>query len=157
MNILRLLRDNQIVKSYFFIIDFGQKYLFSLLIFFIRIQIAKIFWYSGLAKIASWQSTIYLFKHEYNVPLLNPEIAAFLSTTVELSAPVLLAIGLMSRMAAIPMLFMTAIIEFTYLSLIDHQYWAILLGIIILHGPGFLSIDHLIRSNFEKTKQQDIE
>ena len=57
----------------------------------IRLWIANIFWKAGTVKIASWDSTLYLFEYEYQVPLIPPEIAAYLGTGVELSMPVLLA------------------------------------------------------------------
>jgi uncharacterized membrane protein YphA (DoxX/SURF4 family) len=145
IRILKLLQESSLTGLYLSGTNFAQKYLFSFLILFMRMWMAQVFWYSGLTKISSWESTLYLFKHEYKVPFISPEIAALLGTGIELSTPVLLVIGFMTRLAAVPMLFMTAVIEFTYLNLVDHMYWAILLGVIILYGPGLLSIDHLIR------------
>jgi len=111
----------------------------------IRLWIANIFWKSGLTKISNWDSTIILFANEYKVPFLPAEAAACLATAVELSAPVLLVIGLAARVAAVPLLFMTAIIEFTYQSHHDHVIWAIFLGLILLQGPGRFSWDYFIR------------
>ncbi len=54
-----------------------------------RLWIAAIFWQAGLTKIASWDATLYLFNYEYSVPLLPPELAAYLGTGVELLADVL--------------------------------------------------------------------
>lgn len=109
---------------------------------------ARIFFYSGLTKISSWASTIYLFKYEYRVPIIPAELAAYLATTVELITPAFLVIGCCSRLVAIPMIAMVAVIQFTYLDLLEHFYWAILLGTIILHGPGLFSFDYLIRKKF---------
>lgn len=117
---------------------------FPLLVFLIRIQIAQIFWYSGLTKISSMTATIYLFEYEYKVPFVSPEIAAYLSAATEISMPLFLVIGLFTRLAALPLLFMTAVIEFTYLQLPEHIYWAFLLGVIIVYGPGKFSLDHLL-------------
>ena len=83
------------------------------------------------------------------MPIIPPEIAAFLATTFELTCPVLLVLGLASILPALPLLVMTAVIQFTYLDLIDHLYWAILFEIIILHGPGRFSLDHYIRKGFK--------
>ncbi|MEM6339124.1 MAG: DoxX family protein [Pseudomonadota bacterium] len=138
------LQNSLIGKIYLAFTKFANKYLFSAVVFFMRFWMAKIFWYSGLTKISSWQSTIYLFKYEYAVPIIPAELAAILATATELSAPILLVIGLMTRLAAVPVLCMTAVIQFTYLDLIDHLYWALLLCTIIFYGPGRYSLDCLI-------------
>jgi len=138
------LQNCWITKLYLSVTRFSNKYLFDLLVLFMRLWMAQIFWYSGLTKIANWKSTIYLFKYEYAVPLIDAEIAAMLATATELSTPILLILGIATRFAAIPMLIMTAVIQFTYLSLIDHLYWASFLGTIILYGAGKYSIDRII-------------
>lgn len=135
----------RIGKFYICLTNFSEKYLFSALLLFIRFWIAQIFWYSGLTKISSWSSTLYLFRYEYAVPLIPYELAAISATFIELSMPIFLIAGFMSRFAAIPLLFMTAVIQFTYLDRIDHIYWALLLGCIILYGAGRFSADYLLR------------
>ncbi len=112
---------------------------------FMRFWMARIFFYSGLSKISDWQATIYLFQNMYKVPVINPEIAAYLAAAVELTCPIFLILGLATRFATIPMLVMTAVIEFTYLNLIDHSYWAMLLFTILFYGPGLWSLDYLIK------------
>lgn len=114
-----------------------------LLVLFIRISIAEIFLYSGLTKISNIEATIYLFKYEYKVPFISHELAAYLTLITELSMPIFLVFGLFTRLAAIPLLFMTAVIEFTYMQLPEHMYWALLLGVIVLYGPSKLSLDYL--------------
>lgn len=108
-----------------------------------RISIAAVFWNSGLTKIASWQSTVVLFRDEYHVPLLPPEIAATLAATVELTCPVLLVLGLATRLATLPMLGMTFVIEaFVYPEdWIEHLTWASLLLFILTRGAGPISLD----------------
>ena len=98
---------------YFKLSNFAAVYVFSLLVLFMRIWIAKIFWYSGLTKISSFDSTIYLFEYEYKVPLISPEIAAYLATTIELSMPSFLVLGLFSRLACLPLIAMTLVIQLT--------------------------------------------
>ena len=117
----------------------------SALVLIMRLWMAKIFWYSGLTKISSWSSTIALFKYEYQVPVISPEIAAYFATAFELTCPILLVLGLGTRFATLPMLAMVAVIQFTYLDLINHFYWALMLGTILLYGPGVLSLDHFIK------------
>jgi putative oxidoreductase len=109
----------------------------------LRISIAAVFWNSGLTKIASWQTTVVLFRDEYRVPLLPPEIAATLAATVELTCPLLLVLGLASRLAALPMLGMTFVIEaFVYPEdWIEHLTWASLLLFILTRGPGPIALD----------------
>ena len=108
-----------------------------------RICIGAVFWNSGLTKIASWQTTIALFRDEYKVPLLPPELAATLGAAVELSCPVLLVLGLATRLATLPMLGMTFVIEvFVYpQDWIEHLIWASLLLFILTRGPGPIALD----------------
>ena len=133
------------IKIYFKILDFFDHSCQPLLMFFLRFWMARIFWYSGLTKISSWQSTIYLFKDEYKVPVISPELAAYFSTTFELACPVLLVLGLATRLATLPMLAMTAVIQFTYLDLIDHRYWAMILCTILIIGPSSISVDAYLK------------
>ena len=122
-----------------------EKIFMPLLVLFMRFWMAKIFWYSGLTKISDWETAIYLFQKIYKVPVIPPEVAAYLTTAAELTCPIFLMLGLATRFATIPMLIMTAVIEFTYLSLADHSYWAMLLLTILFYGPGMWSLDYLIQ------------
>lgn len=115
-----------------------------------RLWIANVFWNSGMSKLSDWQGTIALFADEYKVPILPPEIAAMLGTATELSMPILLVVGLGSRFAASALLFMTAVIEFTYMHFDIHEVWALMLLAIILQGAGKASLDFLIRKKLEK-------
>ena len=124
-----------------------------LLDFVIRYWVAEAFFKSGLTKIASWDTTIALFENEYAVPLLPPEIAAYLGTATELVIPVLLVLGLFTRPAALVLFVFNiiAVISYPDLSeggLKDHVYWGLLLLVTLFHGPGKLSVDHLIRNKF---------
>lgn len=109
-----------------------------------RLWMANIFWKSGVLKISSWDSTIQLFTYEHPVPFLPPVVAAVMGTCFELLCPVLLALGLGARFAVLPLLMMTAVIQFTYLEATEHVYWAFLLGAIFCFGAGRISADHLI-------------
>jgi putative oxidoreductase len=121
-----------------------ERFPLSVLQFLFRICIAAVFWTSGLTKIASWQTTVALFRDEYKVPLLPPELTAMLGAAVELSCPVLLVLGLATRLATLPMLGMTVVIEvFVYPEdWIEHLTWASLLLFILTRGPGAISVDH---------------
>jgi putative oxidoreductase len=111
-----------------------------------RISIAAVFWNSGMTKIASWEATVTLFRDEYRVPILPPELAATLAASVELSCPVLLVLGLATRLATLPMLGMTFVIQaFVYPEQwIEHLTWAAMLIFILTRGPGFISLDRSI-------------
>ena len=121
--------------------------------FGIRLLIGSVFFQSGLSKIASWSSTVALFENEYAVPGLPPEVAAYLGTGVELFMPVLLVLGLSARASAAVLFVFNIIAVISYpdlseVGLEDHQYWGLLLLVTLLHGPGKLSLDHLIRRKF---------
>ena len=120
----------------------------------IRVGIADVFWRSGQTKVSGWhvtQTTIQLFRDEYKVPLLSPEIAANLAALQEHLFSVLLVIGLASRLSALGLLCMTAVIEiFVYPeNWPDHLLWAGALLYVVARGPGGLSIDAWIRRKFE--------
>jgi putative oxidoreductase len=112
----------------------------------LRVAVATVFWNSGMAKLADWNATISLFTDEYRVPLLPPEFAANLALAIELTMPVLLIVGLLTRPAALVLLGMTAVIEiFVYpQAWPTHIQWAAMLLVLLCRGAGALSLDHLI-------------
>jgi putative oxidoreductase len=116
----------------------------------LRFAIATVFWSSAMAKLANWDTTLSLFADEYQLPLLPPAIAAYMATTVELTTPVLLVLGLLTRPTAFVLLGMTAIIEiFVYpLAWPTHIQWAAMLLVLLCRGAGALSVDHLLWRRF---------
>jgi putative oxidoreductase len=84
---------------------------YSLLAIPLRLAVATVFWNSGMTKLANWDATLQLFEDEYKVPLLPPDIAAYIGASIELSTPVLLVLGFLTRPAALVLLGMTSIIE----------------------------------------------
>jgi putative oxidoreductase len=119
----------------------------------VRIFVATVFFKSGLTKIANWSSTLSLFENVYAVPLLSPEAAAALGATVELAFPVLLVLGLGTRLSAFALFVFNIVAVISYpdlgeVGLRDHQVWGLLLLVTLLHGPGALSLDHLIGRRF---------
>lgn len=120
-----------------------------------RCWIAYIFFKAGLVKLHSWNSTMLLFTHEYQVPFLSPYFAALIGTTAELVLPILLVLGLGGRLMI--MIFfiynLVAIISYPFLftaegmsGLNQHMNWALLLAMLMVHGPGKWSLDYWIRS-----------
>lgn len=147
------IRESIIGKSYLYAAEFLEKYCVHIVVFIMRLWMARIFWFSGLAKLSNWTSTLYLFEYEYKVPLLPTEFAAIITTSIELSMPPLMLLGLMTRLSTIPLLVMTAVIQFTYIHLTEHLYWSLLLSTILCYGPGKLSLDFLIyRKYIQKQK-----
>jgi len=115
-----------------------------------RCSMAIVFWRSGQTKIANWDLTLQLFANEYKVPVLPPEIAAPLAASVELSTPILLVLGLCTRLATLPMIAMTLVIQiFVYpQSWADHLAWMTFLLLLLTRGPGVVSLDYLIGKYF---------
>jgi putative oxidoreductase len=130
-----------------------ERFPLSILQLMMRISVGAVFFNSGLTKIQSWQPTVALFANEYKVPVLPPEIAATLAATVELSCPVLLVLGLATRLATLPMLGMTFVIQtFVYPEdWIEHLGWATFLLFVLTRGPGAISLDHLISRAFARS------
>jgi len=117
-------------------------------VLFLRIALAKIFWDSAQTKLPNWDNTVFLFAEEYKVPLISPEIAAYMATGVELVAPVLLVLGLFTRFGAAMLLVLTAVIEFTYTHSDEHYMWAAVSLLLITYGAGKISLDNLLKRKF---------
>jgi putative oxidoreductase len=115
-----------------------------------RFAVATVFWRSGQTKVDGFfhikDNTFFLFSEEYKVPLLPPDVAAYLATTAEHVFPILLIVGLASRLSALGLIAMTAVIQlFVYPDgWPDHILWFALLLVILSRGPGAISLDHLI-------------
>ncbi|KQU81432.1 MULTISPECIES: DoxX family protein [unclassified Rhizobacter] len=114
-----------------------------------RLYVAQAFFLSGLTKIRDWDTTLALFNDEYQVPLLPPGLAAVMGTGGELVLPVLLALGLAGRFAALGLSVMNVVAvlslaEIAPAALQQHQFWGSLLIGLALWGPGLLSLDRVI-------------
>jgi putative oxidoreductase len=111
-----------------------------------RLAIASVFLRAGLNKLMSWGPTVMLFRDEYRVPILSPEIAAGLATAFELGCSLLLVVGLATRLATLPLFAMIAVIQlFVYPSAWpEHLTWASILLFLVTRGAGPLSLDRLI-------------
>lgn len=128
----------------------GLEMLLPLFDLSVRLYLAHIFWKGGLVKLSSWMSTVMLFTMVYDVPVLPPEIAAYLATTVELGGSFLLAIGLAGRWAALSLFGLNIVASISYgqlseAALQEAFYWGVLFLYLVLHGPGLLSVDALLR------------
>lgn len=121
----------------------------SLALLAARLYVAQVFFLSGLTKIRDWSTTLLLFEDEYQVPLLSPELAAWLGTGGELLLPVLLVLGLGGRFAALGLsvvniVAVLSLSEIAPAALLGHQLWGALLLMVLLWGAGRWSVDALI-------------
>lgn len=127
----------------------------GLLLLAIRFFMGWQFFKAGLTKIRDWESTLFLFRDEYAVPILPPSLAAVAGTAGELLLPLLLFAGLFSRPAALGLFIVNAVAVISYPALFefacpaglrDHFYWAALLLVIVAFGPGRFSLDAALRN-----------
>ena len=102
----------------------------------IRLSIAGLFWSSAIVKISNWPVALELARAEYPVSWMDPVAAAWLGVAIELICPVFLAFGLFTRLAALPLIAISLIIQYEYLALPEHLFWAILLGLIAVARRG---------------------
>lgn len=122
----------------------------DLLAFVTRIAIAAIFFLSGRSKVDGWltvnDSAITLFREEYRVPLLSPELGAYLAAYAEHLFPLLLVTGLFTRISALALLGMTAVIQFFVYpdAWPTHLSWAALLLYLAGRGAGRFSLDRAL-------------
>lgn len=114
-----------------------------------RLYIAQVFLLSGLTKIRDWDTTLALFHDEYKVPLLPPTLAAYMGTGGELVLPVLLALGLFGRFAALGLSVLNVMAALSLqdiapAALQQHVFWGSLILGLLLWGPGKWSLDSLL-------------
>lgn len=115
-----------------------------------RLAVGAIFFLSGRTKVEGFltvsDSAYTLFREEYKVPLLPPEFAAHMATYAEHLFPVLLVLGLCTRLSALALLGMTAVIQiFVYPDAWPtHLSWAALMLYLIGRGAGPLSLDRAL-------------
>ena len=115
-----------------------------------RISIAAIFFLSGQTKVSGFltvtDGAIDLFRTEYKLPLLSPDLAAHLAAYAEHLFPLLLVLGFMTRLSALALLGMTLVIQFFVYpdAWPTHLSWAALLLYLVGRGAGMVSIDRAI-------------
>ena len=111
-----------------------------------RCYVASVFFRSGLTKLRDFDTTIALFMDEYQVPLLDPTVAAVAGTAGELVLPVLLMLGLGGRFAALGLSVVNVVAvislsEIAPAALQQHVTWGVLLAGLAIHGVGRWSLD----------------
>ncbi len=134
-----------------------------------RFSIAAVFWKSGQTKVEGFvidlidgqfdlgiprlsQSALALFKDEYRLPLIAPEIAAPMAALAEHALPVLLLLGLATRFSALGLLGMTLVIQVLVYpgAYPTHGVWATVLLYLIAKGPGVVSVDYLLARRYRQ-------
>ena len=149
------------------VIELFEKIPYSLIAFIARFSIAAVFWKSGQTKVEGFAvdliggafqlgeprlaaSTLPLFRSEYHVPLLSPEVAAHMAAFAEHFFPILILVGLATRFSALALIGMTLVIQlFVYPDAYPtHGTWMAVLLLLVAKGPGRLSIDHLIARRY---------
>jgi putative oxidoreductase len=116
-----------------------------------RLYVADVFWRSGWLKFTSWETTVGLFRDEYHVPVLPPELAAVAGTFGELFFPALLVVGFFGRLGALGTFAVNAMAVISYSHVLlsegfeaalgQHILWGMLLIGLIVFGPGKISVD----------------
>lgn len=153
--------DSGIARLIWRFIRWAGSFPHSVLAFVARFSIAAVFWKSGQTKVQGFaldivngeyiwgwphlsDSVVALFRDEYHLPLLPPELAAMLAATAEHVFPALILMGLATRLSAVALLGMTLTIQlFVYPDAYPtHGTWAAVLLYLMVHGPGQLSLDH---------------
>lgn len=139
---------------------------YSLIALLARFSIAAVFWNSAQTKVQGlvinlvsgeialgWprlsDNAVALFRDEYKLPLLAPELAATLAASAEHVLALLLLLGLATRLSAAGLLGMTLVIQLLVYpgAYATHGTWAALLLLLMARGPGAVSLDHaLVRS-----------
>lgn len=121
----------------------------ALFLLFLRFWLAKVFFMSGLTKIQSWDTTLMLFEYEYSVPLISSVLAAWMATAAELVIPILLVIGLITRLNVVALFILNIVAAISYADISfagekDHIIWGLMMMVLFFYGPGKLAFDQLL-------------
>ena len=132
----------------------GLDSLRSLLLLGTRLWVGWQFLNSGWIKLTAWDSTLELFRYEYQVPLLPPTAAAIAGTCGELFFPLLLVLGLFTRVGAMGLFAVNALALYSYWHVLggegfeaargQHYLWGYMLLVLATCGGGFFSLDKLL-------------
>ncbi|WP_271679928.1 DoxX family protein [Thermomonas mangrovi] len=150
-------------------IDLSSRHASEAIALLARIGLAFTFWLSGQTKIeglvldplglqVQWgwphvsESALELFRNEYALPLLPPDWAAWMAATAEHVLPLMLILGLGTRVAALGILGMTLVIQvFVYpLAFPTHALWAASALALLVHGGGRLALDRPLARRFAR-------
>ena len=131
------------------------EFLAPLLDLALRLYVADVFFKSGLTKIKSWDSTLYLFSDVYQVPLIPSDLAAYMATAGELGLSVLLVLGLFGRFATAGLFILNAVAAYSYYSglseagLFQHFAWGTMLAVLLVLSRGRWSVDNWLEKRLQ--------
>lgn len=145
---------DKVIKSYHLTFDVFSKYSEPLFALVLRYAVFTQFFWAGWLKVTDimngqWSRVVFLFRYEYKVPLLPPEIAAGLATFNEVVFPILILVGLATRFSSLIMFFTALMIELTYQTHLQHLWWMTMTAYLVIRGAGVLSPDYLIRRKYK--------
>jgi putative oxidoreductase len=119
-----------------------------------RLYVSWQFLVSGWLKVSAWDQTLELFRSEYHVPLLPPYLAAVVGAAGELFFPILLVLGLFTRVGALGLFAVNAMALISYWHVLggegfeaargQHYLWGYMALVIITCGAGKISLDALL-------------
>jgi len=119
----------------------------------LRLYVSSVFFRAGIIKVSDWGGTLALFHDEYKVPLLPPDVAACVGAFGELAFPVLITLGLAGRFGAAGLFVVNAMAVISYPQLWGFDcpaaiqmyfVWGGILALLVLFGPGKLSVDAVV-------------
>ncbi len=117
-----------------------------------RLYVGKVFFTSGLTKLRDWDTTLFLFREEYSVPLLPPDLAAVVGTGGELTLPMLLVFGLFTRLSALGLFVLNLVAVVSYYATLvtsapaiqDHLEWGLILALLMVTPARLCTVDRLL-------------
>lgn len=137
----------------------GSRWVEALTLLLVRVSLAGVFWRSGRTKVeeGSWltisDTTLFLFEEEYKGVPLPTELAAYMATYAEHIFPILLVLGLATRLSALALIGMTLVIQFFVFPeawWAVHSLWVALGAVLVVRGGGILSADHMLARRVQK-------
>jgi len=150
-----MIQTNSIVSLYLLATRWVDKSQILMILAF-RVYMAKVFFLAGVTKIKSIDTTLMLFEYEYDIPLIPFDVAAYLSTFAELVFPVLLVLGLAGRFSAGALFVLNIVAAISYPDISpggvnDHYFWGSMLLVLMMYGPGKISVDAWLQKRFFST------
>ncbi len=134
-----------LIGGYARTLQFTQRVAWPVIDLLVRVWLAQVFFVSGTVKLLNWQTALDLAANEYPVSWMSPVAAAYTGVTIEIVGPVLLALGLLTRVGAFAMLILALVVQFNYLAFDSQLLWAAWLAWYVVFGAGPLSLDHALR------------
>ncbi len=144
----------QMIRYYTYGIQ-GLDTLQSVFALVLRGWLAYVFFLSGLTKIKSWQTTLWLFQYEYSVPVIPYAAAAWMATIAELVLPPLLALGILTRPMAIILFVFNLVAMYSYPDISpagtkQHMMWGMMIAVLVFYGAGKISVDHWVKGRLNR-------